>query len=37
MGGKERILTCAAAAILTLGTALAWQLPWREYPGQDNI
>jgi hypothetical protein len=37
MGGKERILTCAGAAILTLGTALAWQLPWREYPGQDNI
>jgi hypothetical protein len=37
MGGKETILTCAGAAILTLGTALAWQLPWREYPGQDNI
>jgi hypothetical protein len=37
MDGKERTLTCAGAAILTLGTALAWQLPWREYPGQDNI
>ena len=37
MGRMERTLTCAGAAILTLGTVLAWQLPWREYPGQDNI
>ena len=22
---------------MTLGSALAWQMPWREYPGQDNI
>lgn len=27
----------SAALLLTLGTAFAWQLPWREYPGQDNI
>ena len=27
----------ACAVFLTLGSALAWQLPWREYPGQDNI
>jgi len=24
-------------AFLALGSALAWQRPWREYPGQDNI
>jgi len=27
----------ACAGFLTLGSALAWQMPWREYPGQDNI
>jgi hypothetical protein len=24
-------------AFVALGSALAWQRPWREYPGQDNI
>src|SRR5258708_4881456 len=33
----RRTLPAACAALLTLGTALAWQKPWREYPGQDNI
>src|SRR5947209_13362859 len=37
MDGKGRSLTCVGAAILTVGAALGWQLPWREYPGQDNI
>jgi hypothetical protein len=23
--------------VLTVGSALGWQKPWREYPGQDNI
>ena len=27
----------SGAALLTLGSALALQIPWREYPGQDNI
>ena len=27
----------AGATLVTLGSALAWQMPWREYPGQDNI
>src|SRR5579864_104949 len=38
--GIKRILLSAlagAGALLTLGGALAWQMPWREYPGQDNI
>ena len=37
VGAKERTLLSAGAALLTLGSALAWQMPWREYPGQDNI
>ena len=37
VGAKERTLLSAGAALLTLGGALAWQMPWREYPGQDNI
>jgi hypothetical protein len=38
--GIERTRLAAVAgatALLTLGSALAWQMPWREYPGQDNI
>jgi len=27
----------SALALLTIGSAIAWQMPWREYPGQDNI
>jgi hypothetical protein len=30
-------LTLLAALLLAAGSALAWQKPWREYPGQDNI
>ena len=37
MGGAGRILTVSAAALLTFGSAFAWQKAWREYPGQDNI
>ena len=33
----EKIMLAAAATLVTLGSALAWQMPWREYPGQDNI
>ena len=36
------MLLWSAAVLLTLSSALAWQkqethMPWREYPGQDNI
>src|SRR5206468_9707824 len=37
VGGLPKILLAAGAALMSLGTALAWQRPWREYPGQDNI
>jgi hypothetical protein len=37
VNGTGKILLTAAAAFLTVGSALAWQKPWREYPGQDNI
>src|SRR5258708_8194145 len=33
----EKILLAAGMALMTVGSALAWQMPWREYPGQDNI
>src|SRR5258708_39013664 len=33
----EKILLAAGMALMTVGSALAWQKPWREYPGQDNI
>lgn len=35
MGGVGRGIT--GLLVLVAGSALAWQLPWREYPGQDNI
>jgi hypothetical protein len=37
VGPKEKTPLFAGVALLTLGSALAWQVPWREYPGQDNI
>lgn len=37
MTGTSSTLLAAGAVFLTLGSALAWQTPWREYPGQDNI
>jgi hypothetical protein len=30
-------MLAAGIALATVGSALAWQRPWREYPGQDNI
>ena len=32
-----KTLLAAGAALATLSNASAWQMPWREYPGQDNI
>jgi len=39
MAGKAKVVIAVSAAAIALTTALAWQqpLPWREYPGQDNI
>ena len=37
MDGLAKALLAAGGALLTLGTALASQMPCREYPGQDNI
>ncbi len=37
VGRIAKTLLAAGAALVTLGSALAWQKPWREYPGQDNI
>jgi hypothetical protein len=37
MNATGRTLLAAGAVFVTLGSALAWQMPWREYPGQDNI
>jgi len=35
--GATTVLSVSCALALLLGTALARQMPWREYPGQDNI
>jgi hypothetical protein len=35
--GIVKVVLAAGATLLTVGSALAWQKPWREYPGQDNI
>src|SRR5438105_2118386 len=32
-----KALLATGATLLSLGIASAWQMPWREYPGQDNI
>ncbi len=37
MSAINRGVLIAAAALLSFASALAWQKPWREYPGQDNI
>ena len=37
MRARHKTVLLTGAALLTLGSALAWQIPWREYPGQDNI
>lgn len=37
MSKTAKSLLAAGIAFLTLGSAVAWQRPWREYPGQDNI
>ncbi len=31
-----KTVVAGVAALLTIGSAFAWQKPWREYPGQDN-
>jgi Domain of unknown function (DUF4159) len=41
VGRMRKILSAPTFAVIaimaTLGSAVAWQMPWREYPGQDNI
>jgi len=42
MGRDGKIVLAVAAVLLAVGSALAWEtqptrMPWREYPGQDNI
>jgi len=37
VGSLYRSLLAGGFILVTVGTALAWQKPWREYPGQDNI
>ncbi len=37
VGAVRKSVLATGAALFTLGSALAWQMPWREYPGQDNI
>jgi len=42
VGGDRKILLAGAAVLLAVGSGLAWEkqpahMPWREYPGQDNI
>ncbi len=36
MAAIGKIIAAAGATFLAVGGALAWQVPWREYPGQDN-
>lgn len=33
----RRIWLAAGLITIAVGTAVAWQMPWRQYPGQDNI
>lgn len=37
VGKAPKIVFAIAAALAVVGSAFAWQMPWREYPGQDNI
>ncbi len=37
MKATLRILLASCAVFVTLSSAWAWQRPWRELPGQDNI
>ncbi|HVY92526.1 MAG TPA: DUF4159 domain-containing protein [Bryobacteraceae bacterium] len=34
---RRFILLAAGFVTVALGAAFAWQMPWRQYPGQDNI
>lgn len=36
-GSARKVLITVGLLTAALGTALAWQMPWRVYPGQDNI
>ena len=37
VGGFRKVLLTIGAMLGILSLAKAWQMPWREYPGQDNI
>jgi hypothetical protein len=37
MFGPGKPLLAAACLTIVMGSAFAWQMPWRNYPGQDNI
>jgi hypothetical protein len=37
VGFTTKALALGTGLLIALGSALAWQMPWREYPGQDNI
>jgi hypothetical protein len=37
VSGMGKSLFITGAVLATLSSALAWQKPWREYPGQDNV
>ena len=37
MPASRNHIVAAGLFLVTLGTAFAWQKPWRVYPGQDNI
>ena len=37
MHGTTKTLLGAGAVLFAFSTAGAWQKPWREYPGQDNV
>jgi hypothetical protein len=35
-GNARKAMIAAFAILLAVGSALAWQKPWRQYPGQNN-
>jgi len=37
VGKLKRLFFAGAVLLATFTAALAWQQPWRDYPGQDNI